>query len=113
MVASPLGLPTSGRRRTTNGIEGFSRPPSEVLVMESNPDPTSYTDRLNARSPLIEINGKFTQVLLINDSDLAELFVGPGSGADYLVDAVQVVRDHLTHIEAFLREGILLTAATS
>lgn len=83
--------------------------------MDNNdrPAPSSYLDGIRAYFPTSGINGKFTDILLISDNDLAEVFMEPGSGkagADFLLSAIATVRDHLNHIEGFLREGILLTA---
>lgn len=74
--------------------------------MDSN-QPTSYLDGLRAYQPTVAINDKFTQVLLISDADLAEVFLEDGPTAEYLLDALNIVRAHLEHVETFLRDGLV------
>ena len=83
------------------------------MTNNDRPAPVSYLDSIRAYQPTAGINAKFTQILLISDSDLAEVFVETGPTAEHLLDAMTIVRAHLDHMEEFLREGILLTSPTN
>jgi len=66
----------------------------------------SYLTRIQSNTPTAEIVDKLTALLVINESDIAELFLEASPTAEYVLQVLTVTRDHLAEVEAFIRTGL-------